>query len=165
MILQLLSAFGIGTVLGSVATLLVKDQLSRRAELRHRRIETDRATYQERTTRLIAANLCALIRSDRYRDGDRGELEELVQNLSNGTHCARFLDPIVQRAWADLVRKSAECGWQRLAGVITERDIIEYTRIWEAWLLAARESFGPLPEADSPQLRGSRTADQIIRVA
>lgn len=161
----LLSAFGIGTMVGSVVTLLVKDRLSRQAERRRRRIETDRATYQERMTRLIAANLCALIRSNRYRDGEREELAELVQNLSDGTHQRRFLDPKVQEAWATLVHKSAEYGWRRLAGVITESDIADYTRSWETWQTAAKESFGPLQENDRPRMRRSRAEGAVEEAA
>ncbi len=151
-----LSAFGIGTAFGSSVTLVLKHQLVRQTERRRRQVQTDRATYQERMTRLIAANLCALIRSDRYRDGEREELGELVQELSDGTHHQRFLDPVVQATWSRLVRLSAECGWRRLSGVITEPEIAEYTAAWEAWMLAARESFGPLPEGDRPRLRRSR---------
>lgn len=152
----IVSAFGVGTAVGSVVTLLLKHHLIRQSERRRRQIETDRATYQERITRLIAANLCALIRSNRYRDGEREELAELVQDISDGAHQERFLDPNVQAAWARLVKRSAECGWRRLTGVITERDIAEYTQAWEAWLIAARESFGPLPESDRPRVRRGR---------
>lgn len=150
---EILSAFGVGGLIGSVVTLLVKDRLSRQAEHRKQRIETDRATYQERLTRLIAANLCALIRSDRYREGEREDLAELIQSLSDGDCRQRFLDPRVQKAWAELVEKSAEYGWKRLSGVITEPDIADYTRAWERWQLLARESFGPFPESDRPFMR------------
>jgi hypothetical protein len=115
-------------------------------------------------TRLIAANLCALIRSNRYRDGEREDLAELVQELSDGAHRERFPDPKVQTAWAKLVRKTAECGWRRLADVVTEQDIADYTRIWEAWLTAARKSFGPLPESDRPLMRrpGAPYATEVV---
>lgn len=161
----LISAFGVGTIVGSIVTLLLKDYLVRRAENRRRQIETDRATYQERMTRLIAANLCALIRSDRCRDEERGELADLIQELSDGSHRVRFLDPGVQTAWARLVALSAECGWRRLAGVVSERDIAQYTRAWEAWLLAARESFGPLPESDRPVMRRPELAGRVEKAA
>jgi hypothetical protein len=161
----IVSAFGIGTALGSVVTLLLKHHLLRRSERRRRQVETDRATYQERMTRLIAANLCALIRSNRYREGEREELAELIQDLSEGAHRQRFLDPKVQAAWSLLVRKSAECGWRRLGGVLTEREIADYTRAWEGWLIAARESFGPLPENDRPVMRRSSVARAVEKAA
>lgn len=164
-IAALVSAFGIGTAVGSVVTLLVKHQLIRRSERRRRRIETDRATYQERMTRLIAANLCALIRSNRYRDGEREELAELIQNLSDGAHQQRFLDPKVQAAWVHLLKQTAECGWRRLADVITERNIADYTHAWQAWLNEARESFGPLPESDRPLMRRSEATSRVEEVA
>ena len=157
----LASVFGVGATVGSVVTLHVKHELTRRSERRRQRVETDRATYQHRVTRLITANLCALIRSNRYRDGERDELAELVQELSDGAHQKLFLDPKVQVAWALLVKKTAEHGWRRLTGVVTERDIADYTRAWEAWLTAARESFGPLPESDSPLLRRVREASSL----
>lgn len=160
----ILSALGVGTAVGSVVTYFLKDHFVRKTEGRRRRIETDRATYQERTTRLIAANLCALIRSNRYREGELEELAELIQELSDGTHLTRFLDPPVQAAWAHLLQKSAECGWRRLAGVVTEQDIVAYTRAWETWLAAARESFGPLPESDRPRLR-SREGNAVEEAA
>jgi hypothetical protein len=116
-------------------------------------------------TRLISANLCALIRSDRYREGEREELAELVQELSDGTHRVRFLDARVQKAWAKLVRKSAECGWRRLSNAITETEIADYTRTWEEWLAAARESFGPIPENDRPLLRRSLRAGEDAQAA
>jgi hypothetical protein len=116
-------------------------------------------------TRLVASNLSALIRSNRYREGERGELAELVQELSDGAHQVRFLDPKVQLAWAALVRKSAECGWRRLSDVLTELEIADYTRIRDSWILAARESFGPLPEGDSPHLRHARTERAIEEAA
>jgi len=162
---RLLSAFGFGTVFGSVVSLLLKHQLTNRAERLRRRIETDRATYQERMTRLIAANLCALIRSNRYFDGERAELADLVQELSDGAHRERFLDPAVRAAWVRLVNLSAHCGWRRLTDVITDDEIAEYTQAWEAWLVAARDSFGPLPESDRPRLRRSRTTDILEEAA
>jgi hypothetical protein len=155
----LASAFGIGTAIGSAVTLLVRHQLVLRTERRRRRIESDRATYEHRVTRLIAANLCALIRSNRYRDGEREELEDLIQELSDGAHVNRFIDPRVQEVWARLVRESAECGWRRLAGLITEQDIADYTRVWQEWMIAAGESFGPLHETDRPVMRRSRRAE------
>lgn len=164
-ILSVLSVFGTGTVVGSAVTLLLKHQLVHREERRRRRIETDRATYQERMTRLIAANLCALIRSNRHFDGERAELADLVQELSDGAHRERFLDPVVRAAWVRLVKVSAECGWRRLTDVITEQDIADYTAAWEAWLIAARESFGPLPETDRPRMRRSNAADAVNEAA
>jgi hypothetical protein len=161
----IVSALGVGTVFGSVVTLVLKHHLDRRSERQKRRIETDRATYQERMTRLIAANLCALIRSNRYREGEREELAQLVQELSDGAHQVRFLDAKVQAAWVCLVKKSAEYGWRRLTDVVTERDIADYTRIWEAWLTTARESFGPLPESDRPVMRRSEPTQAIREVA
>jgi hypothetical protein len=161
----IVSAFGIGTALGSVVTLLVKHRLIRASERRRRQIETDRATYQERMTRLIAGNLCAFIRSNRYRDGELEEISELIQNLSDGAHRQRFLDPKVQAAWIDLVKISAECGWRRLTDVVTERDIKEYTHAWETWLVAARESFGPLPENDRPLMRRSGAVSPFEKAA
>mgnify|MGYP001446287055 CR=1 FL=1 len=157
----LLSAFGVGTAAGSVVTLLLEHNLIRRSERRHQQIETDRATYQHRMTRLIAANLCALIRSNRYRDGEREELAELVQELSDGAHRERFLDRKVQEVWERLVKKTAECGWLRLTDRVTEQDIADYTRVWEAWLTAARKSFGPLPESDRPLMRRSRASGAV----
>jgi hypothetical protein len=164
-ITKILSAFAGGTAFGSVVTLLLKHHLIRRSERRRRQIETDRATYQERMTRLIAANLCALIRSNRYREGEREELAELVQELSDGAHQERFLDPTVHAAWVRLVKKSAECGWRRLTDVVTEQDIADYTQAWEAWLIAARESFGPLPENDRPIVRRSGAANAAREAA
>lgn len=160
-IVELATAFGAGTVVGVV----VKHFLGLMTEKRRQRVETDRATYQERMTQLISANLCALIRSDRYREGEREELAELVQELSDGTHRVRFLDAAVQKAWAKLVRKSAEYGWRRLSNVITETEIADYTRTWEEWLAAARESFGPIPENDRPLLRRSLRAGEDAQAA
>jgi len=159
------SAFGIGTAVGSVVALVVKHHLIRRSERRRQQIDTDRATYQERMTRLIAANLCALIRSNRYREGELDGLAQLVQELSDGAYQQRFLDPKVRAAWVRLVKKSGECGWRRLAGVITEPDIAEYTHAWEAWVLACRESFGPLPENDRPLMRRSDDAGAMKEAA
>jgi hypothetical protein len=156
-----LSAFGVGTMVGSVVTLLVKDHLIRKAERRRQRIETDRATYQERMTRLIAANLCAFIRSNRYRECERQGIAELIQNLSDGEHQQCFLDEKTQAAWTRLVKLSAECGWRRFTNVITEQDIAEYTRAWEEWLIAARDAFGPLPEKDPPPMRRSDLAGSL----
>lgn len=154
----LLTTLGLGTVLGSVVTLLLKDHLARQEERRRQQIETDRATYQERITRLIGANLSALIRSNRCREGERAELADLVQELSEGAHRERFLDPTVQLAWLRLVELSSHHGWRRLTDSITDTDIAEYTRAWEVWMVASRESFGPLPEADPPPLRRMRAA-------
>ena len=161
----ILTALGVGAAVGSSVTLLLKHYLVARSERRRRQLDTDRSTYNERTTRLIAANLCALIRSNRYREGERDELAALVQELSDGAHQERFIDPKVQAAWSLLVKKSAECGWRRLTGVVTEQDIAGYTQAWESWLAAARQSFGPLPESDRPRLRGSEAASAIENVA
>jgi hypothetical protein len=158
-----LSAFGVGAIVGSILTLLVKDALDRRSERRRQRIETDRATYGARMTRLIDESLCAFIRSDRYRECDLPAITELVSNLMDGSHRRLFRDPRVQEAWALLVARTAECGCMRISGVITEFDIVGYTRIREDWLHAARESFGPLPEFDhAPAWRGSATAEESL---
>jgi integrase len=100
-------------------------------------------------------------------------LSDLLQELrdrtseafSDGAHRERFLNPKVQAAWLRLVKKSAECGWRRLAGVVTEQEIADYTQAWEAWLTAARESFGPLPENDRPLLRRPSAANAIREAA
>jgi hypothetical protein len=147
------SAFGGGGVVGSLLTLLLKDHLARRAERRKRAIATDRAIYQERMTRLIVANLSAFIRSNRYRAGEREDLAVLIQELANGAHRRRFLDPKVREAWIHLVRKSVECGRLRLTATITERDVAEYATIWEQFMNAARIAFGPVPEGDRPIMR------------
>ena len=154
-VVELLSAFGVGTVLGSLGTLLLKEHLLRQKERRDRQVETDRATYHERMTRLIVANLSAFIRSDRCRDGEREELAELIQNLSEGELHVRFVDTAVQHRWAIFAKLSAECGWRRLSGLITELEISEYTSALESWRSAARRSFGPLLENDPPRLRKS----------
>lgn len=152
-VVELASAFGFGTVFGSIVSLLVNQHLLRRKERDDRRVETDRATHTERMTRLIVANLSAFIRSNRCREGERDELAELIQNLSAGDVHVRFLDPVVQVRWAAFVKLSATCGWQRLSGVITELEITEYTAALESWRSAARRSFGPLLESDPPRLR------------
>jgi hypothetical protein len=157
-VLELTSAFGFGSVFGSIVSLLLKEQLLRRKERHDRRVETDRATCHERRTRLIVANLSAFIRSNRCREGERDELAALIQNLSDGDVHVRFLDPAVQVRWAAFVKLSATCGWQRLSGVITELEITEYTAALESWRSAARRSFGPLLESDPPRLRKTAQA-------
>lgn len=148
--IAILTAFGLGNITGSVAAHF----LSRRAEEQRRRVETDRATYERRSTILITTTLAALIRSNRYREGQRDDLAELIQNLGAGEHRGDFLDPRVKRKWGRLLTLSAECGWKRLAGNITERDIASYVKAHEAWERAARKSFGPLPElTDTPPMR------------
>lgn len=77
----------------------------------------------------------------------------MIEGLSSGVGQKRFLDPKVQAAWADLTRVSAECGSRRLKGEVTEEALSDYTRTWESFLLAARQSFGPLPESDPPRVR------------
>jgi hypothetical protein len=164
-IAALATAFGVGGIVGSVVSLVLKHHLDRRHEWLRRRIETDRATYQERMTRLIAASLYAYIHSNRYRDGEKEELEQLIQELSDGAHQVRFLDVKVQAAWALLVRKTAECGWRRLADMITDQDVADYTKTLDTWLIAARVSFGPLPENDRPVMRRSATTASFERAA
>jgi len=139
--MALLPAFGVGNVTGIIATHFLK----RRADGLKRRAATDLATYRRRSTILISTTLAALIRSNRC-ENDRNELAELIQNLGAGEHRDDFLDPGVGRAWARLIDKSAECGWKRLAGTITELDIDAYSRIRQDWERAAKKSFGPLPE-------------------
>lgn len=148
--IAILTAFGLGNITGSIATHF----LSRRAEEQRRRVETDRATYERRTTVLITTTLSAFIRSNRFREGDQDMLAELVQNLGAGERRGDFLDPRVRRAWGHLLDRSAECGWKRLAGTITELEIAAYVRAHEAFEIAARRSFGPLPElSESPAAR------------
>jgi hypothetical protein len=152
MLAPLLTAFGVGGVVGAVATHF----LERHAEERKRRMETDKATYSRRSTILITTMVAALIRSNRCLDNEREELCELVQNLATGEHRNDFLDPTVQRAWARFLSKSAECGSKRIAGAITEREIDEYTRAREEWELAAKKAFGPLPEIGTRPLMRNR---------
>jgi hypothetical protein len=157
LVIALLTAFGLGNITGSIATHF----LSRRAEEQRRRVETDRATYERRTTVLITTTLAALIRSDRCREHERSELAELIQNLGAGEHRGDFLDPRVRRAWGRFLERSAECGWKRLAGTITERDIDAYVKAHEAWDIAARRSFGPLPErGERPSMREGERGDR-----
>ena len=141
--------------LGAVLLALLTHRLKKSTKDERRQIETDLATYKERTTTLISSTLCAFIRSNRHREGERDDLAQLIRELSDGAHQARFLDPAVQEAWKRFVIKSAEYGWRRLAEAITETDIADYTRAWEAWLHAARRSFGPLPALDQPVPRRS----------
>jgi hypothetical protein len=140
------TAFGLGNFTGAAATYFLREN--------KRRIETDKATYCRRTSVLISINLAAFIRSDRCLDKERTELAELIQNLGAGEHRKDFLDSKVERAWSHFLSKSAECGWKRLSGVITEPEISEYNRAREKWERAARKSFGPLPEIEErPSLR------------
>ena len=152
MLIALLSVFGLGNLTGSIATHF----LSRRAETLRRRVATDSATYERRSTVLISTSIAALIRSDRCRDHGRGELAELIRNLGAGEHRDDFLDTRVKRAWVRFLELSAECGCKRLAGRITELEIDAYTRAREEWQEAARRSFGPLRESlDHPVMRQS----------
>jgi hypothetical protein len=149
----ILTAFGTGGILGSVVTHLLKDHLSRQADRRKQRMETDRATYAERVTRLVVANLCAFIRSDRYRDGERESLADLIDELAGGAHRQRFLDKNVQECWVQLLEESVESGQLRLSGAITEKRIAAYITIWEQFIAASRQSFGPISETDRPSMR------------
>ena len=155
LVIALLTAFGLGNITGSIAGHF----LSRRAEEQRRRVATDRATYERRSTVLIATTLAAFIRSNRCRDSDRNQLAELIQNLAAGEHRGEFLDPRVRRAWVRFLELSAECGWKRLAGTITEPEIDRYIKAHEAWENAARRSFGPLPEIDDPPMRHDQAED------
>ena len=150
LIIAILTAFGLGNITGSIAGHF----LSRRAEEQRRRVATDRATYERRTTVLIATTLAAFIRSNRFREGERDQLAELIQNLGAGEHQGDFLDRRVRRAWVRFLERSVECGWKRLAGIITEREVALYVRAHETWENACRRSFGPLPELeDHPTMR------------
>jgi len=142
----LLSAFGAGNISGAVVTHL----LNRRAGDRKRRIETDKAMYSRRSTVLISTTLAALIRTERCRDHDREALAEVIQNLEAGEHRNDFLDPSVRRAWRKFLSKSAECGWKRLAGTITDPEVCAYNLARDEWEHAARKSFGPLPDRPEP---------------
>lgn len=147
--IAIISAFGVGNLTGA----LLRDHLTRRADLRKRRMETDRATYDDRVTRLVRGNLGSFIRSNRCRNGDLESLTELVGELTNGAHRKRFLDKEVQTAWALLVDKSVECGRLRLDGTIAEQQIATYVKVWERFINAAKASFGPVTEADCPSMR------------
>ena len=159
-VVPLLAAFGVGNITGAVATHI----LERRAEERKRRIETDQATYSRRSTVVISTMMAALIRSDRCFDNEREEFSELVQNLAAGEHRNDFLDPAVHRAWVRFLSRSAECGWKRLAGTITEQEITEYNQSREAWEHASKKAFGPLPEIGGrPLLRGRGARNEAFR--
>jgi len=159
MFIAILTAFGLGSITGSVASHV----LARRAEEQRRRVATDRATYERRSTILIATTLAALIRSNRGDENERTELAELVQNLGAGEHRGDFLDPRVKRAWVHFLERSAECGWKRLAGTITEPEIAAYVKAFEEWDRAARKSFGPLPELGElpPARHGARDEEHF----
>lgn len=159
----LLTAFGAGSVTGAWATHVFERRSSEKA----RRIETDKTTYSQRRTVLITTNLAAFIRSDRCRENEREELAELIQNLGAGEHRSDFLDPRAKKAWVKFLAKSAECGWKRLAGTITEPEISDYNGAREEWEHAARNCFGPLPEIGNlPSLRRAASqADPIVQEA
>lgn len=162
-LIPLLSGFGIGNVTGAVTVHFLK----RRAGVLKRRAATDQATYRNRSTVLISTTLAAYIRSNRCRDGERAELEELIQDLSEREHRNNFLCPQARRAWTRFLEKSAECGWKRLSGTITEPDIDGYSKARQEWEHAARRSFGPLPEiVERPAMRrGSRRSDSLSEEA
>ena len=150
MFIAILTAFGLGNITGSVASHV----LALRAEERRRRVATDRATYERRSTLLITTTLAALIRSNRGDENERTELAELVQHLGAGQHRGDFLDPRVKRTWVRFLERSAECGWKRLAGTLTEPEIAAYVKAYEEWERTARKSFGPLPDlAETPPAR------------
>ena len=159
MFIAILTAFGLGSITGSVASHI----LGRRAEEQRRRVATDRATYERRSTILITTTLAALIRSNRAVEDERDDLAELVQNLGAGEHRGDFLDPRVKRAWVRFLERSAECGWKRLRGTITEPEIAAYVKAHEEWERAARKSFGPLPElGETPPMRHDERDEELF---
>jgi hypothetical protein len=149
-----ITILGLGGVVGTVITLIVKAILERKSqEYRHdwqqrrerheKRVETDRATYNQRLTILVRENLAAFVRSGKWFS-DEADLRRLILSLGQGTH-EHFLDPHVNRLWEALVAKSAELAAKRLAIGISELEVREYNRVRNDWEDAAKRSFGPLP--------------------
>ena len=152
---QWATVLGIGGIVGSILTLWVKAALENRTEERRKRredesktrdnrIDTDRATYNQRITILIRSNLAAYIRSGKWYS-DEEDLKRLVASLAQGTY-EHFLDPAVNDLWMGLIRKSVQLANKRMVTGLAEADIREYNRIRREWEDSAKRSFGPLPE-------------------
>ena len=164
-VVSLLSSFGVGTIVGSLSTLLLKHHLVRWSKRQDQQVKTDRATFGERLPSLIATNVFAFIHANRYRPGEREELAAIIQGLADGVHRVQFIDPRVQAAWAHLLDLTVECGNRRLSDEITRQEITEYTRACDAWLAAVKESFGPVIVPEQPLLRRSPGANGLDEVA
>ena len=144
-----------GGVIGSILTLVFRSMLAEKREekrrlrqdereTRDKRIETDRATYQQRITVLVFANLAAYIRAGKWFT-DEDDLRRLVASLAQGTY-EHFLDPVVDSTWCDLVRLSVELANRRASrGQLDASEIRDYNTVRQRWEDAAKRSFGPLP--------------------
>ena len=149
-----ITILGLGGMVGTVLALIVKAVIERKSwefkqhwqeeqELRKRRVDTDRATYNQRLTILVREHLAAFVRSGDWPT-DEEDLRNLLLSLAQGTY-EHFLDPAVNRAWETLVSKSVELAIRRLAGAFSEPDIWEYNHVRTEWEDACKRSFGPLP--------------------
>ena len=163
-----IAVFGLGGIVGTVITLIVKAIIERKSEeFRHhwqeeretknKRESTDRATYNQRLTILVREHLATFIRSGRWHSDD-DDLRQLVMSLGQGSY-EHFLDPKVNEAWKTLVSKSVELAARRLTTGIGEAEILEYNRLRQEWEDAAKRSFGPLPE--SPGVLSPRRMPRI----
>lgn len=144
---------GLGGLIGTVVTLIVKAIIERKSqdhehrwqedkERRDRTQDTDRATYNQPLTIQVREPLAAFIRTGEWR-ADEGDLGRLLDSLGQRTY-EHFLDPVVNQLWERLVAKSVEMASLRLSHRIRESDIREYGRLWTEWQDACKRSFGPL---------------------
>ncbi len=133
-----------------------------------RRRNTDRATCENRCTRLILCNLAAYIHSGRWRKDDAG-LEQLLARLGAGGY-ASFLDPEVEREWVGLVETTVALGQRRLQSgnrPISSEDLQAFMEIRRSWERAAKTSFGPLPDLGQPDESRTRQecAEELLEAA
>lgn len=149
-----MTLLGLSGVVGTVLVLIVRAVVDRKLQnnehrwqderlLRDRALDTDRATYNQPITILVRVHLAAYIRTGEWSAEDE-EVRKLLAGLSLRTY-EHFLDPVVNRLWEDLVRKSVEFASLRMVGRIGATEIREYNRLRTEWEDACKRSFGPLP--------------------
>ena len=149
-----MTLLGLSGVVGAVFVLIVKAVIDRTAQnrehrwqderlLRDRALDTDRGTYNQPITIVVREHLAEYIRTGAWSSEDE-ELRKLLAGLSQRTY-EHFLDPVVNKLWENLVRKSVEFALHRRVGRISEVEIREYNRLRTEWEDACKRSFGPLP--------------------
>jgi hypothetical protein len=160
---QWITLLGLSGMVGTVLALGVKAVLERTSrdhehqwleekDRRGRTQETDRATYNQRLTIQVRDQLAEFIRTGEWPAGEE-DLRRPLASLSQRTY-EHFLDPVVNRGWETLVKRSVELASRRLPCQIAESDICEYNRLRTEWEDACKRSFGPLlgpPEVVAPR--------------
>ena len=156
---------GVGGILTSLVTLLVKDSLDRRKGNASRKRAADVATYQSRIPIRLRSDVAAYIGSGRFKD-DRhlDDLRELLEYLNRAPR-RPFLHSEISDAYGRLIDATVALFPKRLDSTIRDEDVRSHNMILQELENTARRFLGEIPETIQVEWRHEPRIEDAEKVA